>query len=262
MGDSSSANGTATIAIGNFVQATATSATAVGDTSRATAATATAIGANANAAFAGSTALGQTATTTRAHQVVVGGAGSSVTVGDIAASTAAQTGTIGVATVDASGTLGRDTTIVPRITVAETRLTAVEGVNATQNTAIAAIQTLNSTQDSRLAVLEAASPISVLAQANAYTDTQIAGVRFDLNRMRKESRQGIAAAMAMASAPFPSAPGKVSYTANTAVYRGEVAGSATVSYRLNSASPMAISGAVSFGGKGNVGGRVGIAGEF
>ena len=72
----------------------------------ASAANSSALGKNANAGHAGSTAVGFAAATTRDNQVVLGGAGSSVTVGDIAASTAAQSGTVNIATVDASGTLG------------------------------------------------------------------------------------------------------------------------------------------------------------
>jgi hypothetical protein len=58
------------------------------------------------AAFDQSTAVGFGATTTRANQVKLGGAGSSVTIGDLAASTAAQSGATSLVTTDASGTLG------------------------------------------------------------------------------------------------------------------------------------------------------------
>ncbi|MBK6296621.1 MAG: YadA C-terminal domain-containing protein [Sphingomonadales bacterium] len=66
-------------------------------------------GAGATTAFAGATAIGTGATTTRANQVVLGGTGSSVTVGDLTASTAAQTGPVSIVTADAGGTLGRST---------------------------------------------------------------------------------------------------------------------------------------------------------
>ena len=78
---------------------------AVGHQAKAAGISASALGKNANAAFDGSAALGFGAVTTRANQVVLGGTGSSVTVGDIVASTAAQTGTISFATADGSGTL-------------------------------------------------------------------------------------------------------------------------------------------------------------
>lgn len=82
-------------------------AAAFGWQANAGAANATAVGAGAVAVHSGSTAIGAGATSTRTNQVVLGGSGSSVTVGDLAASTAAQTGSVYVATTDASGTLGR-----------------------------------------------------------------------------------------------------------------------------------------------------------
>ena len=73
---------------------------------------ATAVGRLANAAHSNSTAIGANSTTTAANQVVLGGTGTHVRVGDIAASTAAQqASSVGVATVDANGVLGRDTSM-------------------------------------------------------------------------------------------------------------------------------------------------------
>ncbi|MEO6216720.1 MAG: hypothetical protein ABIO86_11865, partial [Sphingomonas sp.] len=69
-------------------------------------------------------------------------------------------------------------------------------------------------------------------------------------------------AMALTAAPFPSAPGKVSYAANGAVFRGEVAFSASFAYRLDTRSPFAITGGVSYSRGGNTGVRGGVAGEF
>jgi autotransporter adhesin len=66
----------------------------------------------------------------------------------------------------------------------------------------------------------------------------------------------------MANAPFPSAPGKTSYAANTGVYRGEVAFSAGFMYRLDTASPFAITGGVSHAGGSDTAAKIGVAGEF
>lgn len=110
LGNGSQATGASSTAVGNGSIANSTNATALGQNSRATQANATAVGQGANANFAGSTAVGFGATTTAANQVTLGGAGSSVRVGDIAASTAAQqASTVGFATVDANGVLGRST---------------------------------------------------------------------------------------------------------------------------------------------------------
>jgi hypothetical protein len=94
-------------AFGWQAEATGGQATAVGRQAVASGFQSTAVGQSASAGFDGSTAIGFGATTTREAQVVLGGEGSSVTVGDIDASTAAQSGTVYMATVDASGTLGR-----------------------------------------------------------------------------------------------------------------------------------------------------------
>lgn len=80
--------------------------------------------------------------------------------------------------------------------------------------------------------------------------------------IRKEARRGIAAAVALTNAPFPSASGRTSYAANTAVYRGEIAFSASFAHRLNIDTPFAITAGVSHSGGKDTAARVGIAGEF
>ena len=87
----------------------------------------TAIGANARASQVGATAIGFGAVTTAANQVTLGGAGSSVRIGDIAASTAAQAGATAVMTVDASGTVGADPTIRPAISALQSGQAAMQG---------------------------------------------------------------------------------------------------------------------------------------
>lgn len=98
-------------ALGRQSQATGTASVALGNLAVARGANATALGTGASAAFANTTALGANATATVVGQVAVGGAGSHVRIGDIGASTAAQNvASVGLATVDAAGVLGRDTT--------------------------------------------------------------------------------------------------------------------------------------------------------
>jgi hypothetical protein len=116
LGHNSVASALAATAVGVRAQATGVGAVSVGRLSAATADGATALGAGAVAGQAGSTAIGAGASTTAANQVSLGGSGSSVRVGDIAASTAAQqSSSVGLATVDASGTLGRNTTLLPSL---------------------------------------------------------------------------------------------------------------------------------------------------
>jgi trimeric autotransporter adhesin len=144
-----------------------------------------------------------------------------------------------IATVDSSGTIGRDTTVRPAIV-------SLQATQTSQGSALAALQAFNSTQGSRLSALEN-------GQANLFN-------LVDLNR--KEARRGIATVAAMAPAHFPSAPGKTSYSANTAVYRGEVAFSVSMAHRLNSDRPFALTAGVSHSGGKDTAARVGVAGEF
>ena len=226
-------------AVGRFAAASNVSAVAVGDQSissgvqsaaigrRASARgdQATALGANAVADLAGSTAIGSGAVTTRANEVALGGGGSSVRIGDIATSTAAQAGPLSVATVDANGTLGRNTTL----------LSDVAALQSASASALAAIGTL----DGRVTTL------------------------FDLRDLdRRDFKQGVAAAVAMGQAPFPSAPGRASYVLNGSVFRGEAAVGGSLMYRFDSDTPVAVGVGFSFAGNNNNAFRAGVAGEF
>ena len=81
-------------------------------------------------------------------------------------------------------------------------------------------------------------------------------------RDRRDIKQGVAAAVAIANAPLPSGPGKVSYAFNGASFRGEFAVGGSINYRLNTEAPVAFGFGVSHGGGKNTAVRVGIAGEF
>ncbi len=225
VGAISTASGIASTALGHNTQATALGATAVGVSAHATQAGATAVGRLATADFAGSTALGAGAATTAANQVALGGTGSAVRVGDIAASTAAQSGPVAIATVDANGVLGRDTTLFSSLATLQAAATGMQG----------SIDALN-------------GQVSTL---------------FDLRELdRSEYRKGVAAAVAMADAPFPSAPGRTSYVLNGAVFRGEGAVGGSIMHRFEGETPIALGVGFSFAGKKNNAFRAGIAGEF
>ncbi|MBA4163557.1 MAG: hypothetical protein C0510_02830 [Erythrobacter sp.] len=225
VGVNAQATAIAATALGHNTVASALAATAVGVSAHATQTGATAVGRFATADFAGSTAIGATATTTAANQVALGGMGSSVRIGDIDASIAAQTGPLGVATVDANGTLGRDTTLFANV---------------------AALQGASIGMASQLGLLD--DRVTTL---------------FDLREVdRRDFRQGVAAATAMGQAPFPSEPGRTSYILNGAVFRGEPAVGGSLMHRLNSDTPFAIGLGFSFAGNKNNAFRAGVAGEF
>ena len=109
-------------------------------------------------------------------------------------------------------------------------------------------------------------------QALAALSSQIGGIPamqgeidtlFDLrDKDRTDMKQGVASAIAMANAPIPSNPGGVSYAFNGAVFRGEYAAGGSISYRLNTENPTALSVGFSYAGNKNNAVRIGVAGEF
>jgi trimeric autotransporter adhesin len=234
-GSGSLAAGERATALGHLATARAERTVAIGGNADARSAFSTAVGNNAIAEGTGatalgdnangSTALGANAATTRDNQIRLGGAGTSVSIADIGASDAAQTGQEFFVTIDNNGTLGKGA-------------------------------------QSSAALSNMGSQIASLQQGQALIDDQVASL-FNLRTLdRKQNQRGIAAAAAMAQAPFPSAPGKTSYTAASGVYRGEVAFSASLSHRLNTGAPVALFAGVSHSGGKDTAARVGVSGEF
>jgi trimeric autotransporter adhesin len=208
-----------------------------------------AVGANSRSNFQNSSAIGAGSVTTRDNQIVLGRAastvngantpGTSVTIADIAASTAAQSGPTDIMTVDATGTIGRDTTLRPAIV-------SLQATSVTQGSAIAALQAGLTTVNGQIASLQKGQE-----------------ELFDLaNINRKEARRGIAAASALVAAPMPSEPGKTSVVGGTAFYRGEGAFSMSFNHRLNLDIPMAIGGGVAHSGGKDTVVRAHFATEF
>jgi trimeric autotransporter adhesin len=192
----------------------------------------TAIGRAAYAGFGNSTAIGAGAVSTKGNQVRLGATGTSVSIADIGFSDSQQSGQEFFLTIDNSGTVGKGAQSSAAL--------------AAQSSMISELQTQQALIDDTVA-----------------THTTQIGQLFNLADLnRREARRGIAAAAAIASAPFPSAPGKTSYTANSAIYRGEVAFSASMSHRLDTGSPFALTAAVSHSGGKDTVARVGVAGEF
>jgi hypothetical protein len=121
----------------------------------------------------------------------------------------------------------------------------------------------------RIATIDAAGTLG--ANSNIIPDLQSAqglladrvDILFDLRKSdRRDSREGIAAGMAMADAPMPSAAGRTSYAVNVATFRGQQAVSASLRHRLDTSMPLAVNASFSYAGNRNNGARVGVAGEF
>lgn len=63
-------------------------------------------------------------------------------------------------------------------------------------------------------------------------------------------------------APMPSGPGRISYTANASVYRGQLGIGASFAIRTNTEDPLALTFGISHAGGKNTAVRAGVAGEF
>jgi trimeric autotransporter adhesin len=237
IGENNLAMGRGAVALGNGNNASGIGAVAIGDLTTAKGPGATAIGQGATSNFSSATAVGTNAATSRANQIKLGGSGSSVTIGDIAASTAMQAGPSDVATVDASGTVGRDTTLRPAIT-------SLQSTSATQGSAIAAMLTQNLAQNDRISALEAGQ--SALSN------------RVDSNG--RAANAGIAAAMALGGTMVVP-DSNVTVNFNLANYRGQQGFSGSVVGRV---SPKLYVSAGVAGStiKGSTGSRIGIAFGF
>ena len=80
---------------------------------------------------------------------------------------------------------------------------------------------------------------------------------------QKEARGGIATSVALVNAPMPSQPGKTSWAGNVAKFRDQYAMGVSLSHRLNSNIPLAMTAGFAYTpGTSDVTGRFGMAGEF
>jgi len=79
---------------------------------------------------------------------------------------------------------------------------------------------------------------------------------------QREARQGIAMAASMAQAPMPSAAGKTTWKFNNAIYKGYAATSLSLSHRLPTAVPVALTGGVAMGFRNSTLFTAGLQGEF
>lgn len=228
------------IALGNGANtsATATGAVAIGLRGTVTAVDGMAIGRDANVSGTGGVALGADSVAAGAGSSAVGygaqaGYDNSTAVGSGAATTRANQVMIGTSS---------NTYSTPGITSAASRAaqsgpTQVVTSDAYGNLATADVD-INQMQ------------------------SDISSLKKTTDDIRKESRRGIAAAMAMAATPTPTAPGKTAWATNVAGFSGQVAASLAVAHRLDVDFPLTLSAAVGYSPGAPAGVRFGLAGEF
>jgi hypothetical protein len=152
-------------------------------------------------------------------------------------------------------------------------VTALETVTATHATQIADLQTGQATTNDNVAANTtaiatnttaiAANTTAIAANTADIADLQsYVGTLFDLRGSdRRDMKQGIASAVAMANAPMPS-PGHLGYAFNGAVFRGEYAVGGSLAYRLPGPRSFAVTAGFSYAGNKNNAARIGVAGEF
>ncbi|MCJ2143034.1 hypothetical protein [Methylobacterium sp. E-066] len=228
VGTASAASGAGSTALGFVAGATGTGSTAIGAAASAAGNNSVALGNGAAANQANTIAIGANVKTTQANQVAIGNAANTYTLAGIAsqASAAAQSGATNFVTTDAAGNLAASAYGPSTIAGLGNRIDSVQ---------------------------------SQVNNLEAKTDTM---QRYAV-QTRKEARQGVAMAIAMATAPMPSAPGKTTWATNGATYRGEWAGGVAVAHRLPTCCvPIAITAGVAYAGDSNLGVRAGLAGEF
>jgi hypothetical protein len=134
--------------------------------------------------------------------------------------------------------------------------------NANLTTTNANLATTNAnlaTTNANLATTNA--NVAALGAGLATTNQNLIGVRSLAFSIRREAREGAASAMALSTAPMPSAPGRTSWTVNAAEFHGQPGGGGSVAHRLVTSARFAVTAGFAFSGASN-GGRVGFSGEF
>jgi autotransporter adhesin len=107
-----------------------------------------------------------------------------------------------------------------------------------------------------------AATFGQLSSVASGMSAQVNGLQGQINNNLTESRRGIAAAVATATAPMPSLPGKTTWQLRGSLYENQGGVGIGFAYRLNTSVPLAV-----VGGYGNGGGSanttyLGLTGEF
>lgn len=245
-------------AIGQLAWALGYGSTTVGSYGLATGDYATAVGLGADALGHNSVAVGAYASAAGDGSLAIGTYASD---GGFAGSVALGTGSI----VTADNQVNVGDRMISGVAAGDLSATSTDAVNGAQlyatNEALAGLLAVNAmTTKTQMAALE----VAVSSIASDLTD-----VRLDMDKLiglrsgdRRDMKQGIASAVAIANAPMPSAPGKISYALNGATFRGERAVGGSVMYRVPGPKAFAIGGAFSYAGRKNNAARIGVSGEF
>ncbi|MFM9926887.1 adhesin [Variovorax sp. H27-G14] len=216
-------------------------------------------GAGSTATGSGATALGTNATANGDNTTAVGNGAQARYAGSVAIGAGAK------ALADPTTAVGNNAVATGNNAVALGANTLAGGSNS-----VALGQGSVATRDNSVSVGNAATGLtrSITNVAPGVLPTDAVNLQ-QLQQMNAASAseartfaaKGIAAAMAMSDAPMPSAPGKTSWAAQAANYKGQSALGMSVMHRLPTEVPLAFAAGVS-GASGSVGVRIGLKGEF
>lgn len=236
------ASGSRSLAVGPGSEASGASSTAMGDGARATESGTIAVGLNSTASGVNATGIGTGSSATADNSVALG-----------SGSVADQANTVSVGSASnarrivnvAAGTSPSDAANMAQLGASGASVASALGGGATANAA---------------GVVSAPS-YALYSGTFDNVGSALEGLSNFQLESRREARRGIAAAIAMSSAPMPSQPGKTSWVVNTAEFSGAVAFGGSVAHRFNTEKPFAFTAGYSFGARENAF-RVGFAGEF
>jgi autotransporter adhesin len=250
------------VVIGSESSATGVDAAVVGSRANATALHAVALGAGASASGIDSTATGTRARASAQGASAFGGDGNLDGFGAQAnAVNATAIGADSQANFASSTAIGSGATTTRANQVAVGTATNTYTMAGLTSAASLAAQTgptrFVTTDSSGNLASSSFGPDSI-----ASLDARVSGLSREVLSVKREARQGVAAAMAMTSAPMPSAPGRTSWASNLSSFRGEWGGGFSIAHRLDTAIPLALTGGYAYGGGKSHGLRVGLQGEF
>jgi trimeric autotransporter adhesin len=166
---------------------------------------------------------------------------------------------------DANAGFANSVAIGADVTTTAANQVAIGGANATYRLAGLGAAPVGSVNGGTLLVTtDAAGNLGVanLGAAFAAVGEQIDQLDRFARDSRKEARGGIAAAMALPHTPMPSMVGRTTWAVNGSTFQGEFGVGVGIAHRLNFAVPVAFTAGVALGGNDQVGGRIGLMGEF
>jgi autotransporter adhesin len=239
-GNDSTASGTFSSAYGLNSEASNTNSSAFGRASTASGSGSSAFGGLSTASGSGSSAFGNLSTASGS---------SSVAIGNFANATFDNSAAFG-----SGATTTRDNQQVFGTAANTYTMTGVTSA-ASRTAQGAPTHIVTSNADGDLAA-------HTFADLGLASPGDLGAINSRLSDLTTESRRGIATAMAMTTAPLPSAVGRTSWAMNLAHFRGESAFGASLAHRLNTPDPLALTGGYSYGGGKAHGVRVGLQGEF